>query len=189
MAKRIDKITEYNLKDYVLSLRRSGYKQQEIVDLVNAKLPNEETIDRFVLIRFLNKYTAMTKDEDVGAEPKILQHYATNMDIISETQGLYFRAKELLDKMEKASEEAGYPHVDPYRFKAVSEVMIALQKQMIDIQKEVSEYNNIIKFFEMIMEILKEECPEKIPSIIEKLKTVKSTKWFSAIMSQMRNKR
>jgi hypothetical protein len=39
------------------------------------------------------------------------------------------------------------------------------------------------------MEILKEECPDKIPAIIEKLKAVKSTKWFAAIMNGMRKER
>jgi len=73
-------------------------------------------------------------------------------------------------------------NIDPYRFKAVASEMRELLKQMVEIQKEINDYNNVRKFMEIVMSVLQKEVPDKIPIIIEELKIAKGTQWFANMM-------
>jgi len=56
--------------------------------------------------------------------------------------------------------------------------MREMLKMMIEIQKELNDYENTKKFMEIVMETVAEECPQSIPIIIDRLKMSRETKWI-----------
>ena len=179
------KIVKYKLEEDCVNLRKSGLSYQEIADELNAsgKVPNDDSIDKFVVARFLEKMPDITKQLVREDKRRLLEVVNTNFDVFYEINTLFGKTKMLLELMEEDAVSRGKT-IDPYRFKAVASEMREMLKQMTDIQKEVNDYNNVRKFMEIVLQVLQEEAPEKIPVIAEKLRVVKGTQWFADMMAK-----
>ena len=93
---------------------------------------------------------------------------------------MYLRSKDLLDDLEDQALDNSRI-TSPYQYKAVASEMRESLRLMMDIQKELNDYVNIRNFMNIILNVLKEECPEKIPIIAARLKATKGTTWFSEV--------
>lgn len=179
------KIVKYRLEEDCVNLRMSGMSYQQIADELNAsgKVPDNDPIDKYVVMRFLEKLPEINKQLVREDKRRLLQVVNNNLDIIHEISSLFNKTKSLLELMEDEAYEKG-KHVNPYQYKAVASEMRELLKQMTEIQKEINDYNNIRKFMEIVLTTLREEVPDKLPIIVEKLKLARSTQWFADIMKR-----
>lgn len=180
------KIVKYKIEQDVVTLRSEGMSYQDIADELNAsgRVPADDPLDKYVVMRFLEKMPEITRKIVQEDKQRLVEIVQTNMDIVSETAGLYQRAKNIMEAMEVRAANSEYGYVDPYRFKAVASEMRELLKSMTEIQREISDAENVRKFMEIVMDVLKQECPDKIPIIADKLRVMKGTQWFSDMMKK-----
>lgn len=177
----ISKIVKYGLVEKAIELREKGLSYQKIADELNKDLPEDDKVDLFAVKRFFDKLPELKQEVVQKDQALIVKVVNKELDLIEEINELYYKAKSVLETMEREAMEKGR-NVDPYRFKAVASEMRELLKQMVDIQKEINDYNNVRKFMEIVMSVLQKEVPDKIPIIIEELKIVKGTQWFANMM-------
>ncbi|WP_145052792.1 hypothetical protein [Paenibacillus xylanexedens] len=177
------KIVRYQVEADVVNMRKSGYSFQDIADELNAsgKIPPTDPVDKHVVMRFLQKMPEINRSIIQADKQRLVEVVSTNMDIVQEVQTLFHRAKFMLEVMEENAADNGKV-MDPYRFKAVSSEMRELLRQMTEIQKEINDADNVRKFMEIVLDVLKQEAPDKIPIIAEKLRVLKGTQWFSDMM-------
>lgn len=179
------KIVKYKLEEDCVNLRYSGLSYQQIADELNAsgKVPPDDPIDKWVVMRFLEKLPEVSRQIVQEDRRRLVQVVNNNMDIIFEVNNMFSKTKQLLEAMEEDAYNRG-KFVNPYQYKAVISEMREMLKLMTEIQKEVNDYNNVRKFMEIVLSVIKEECPDKIPIIIEKLRLTKGTNWFADFMSK-----
>ena len=182
---RKSKIVKYKLEEDAVMLRQSGMSYQQIADELNdsGKVPEDDPIDKYVLVRFFEKLPEVQKQIVKEDKRRLVNVVNQNLDIVHEVTELFGRTKMLLNAMEDDAFARG-KNLDPYRFKAVASEMREMLKQMTEIQREINDYDNIRKFMEIVLATLKEECPEKIPVIASRLKMNKGTTWFSDMMGR-----
>jgi hypothetical protein len=181
----MSKIVRYELEQDTVNLRQAGLSYQRIADELNAtgKVPENDQINADNVKTFLSNVPQVSREMIKRNEKRMMEVVNNNMDIIAEMTTLYDKTKELMEAMEaKANEDGRY--VDPYRFKALSSEMREMLKMMIDIQKELNDYENTKLFMEIVMETVAEISPESIPIIIEKLKSIQKTKWLGQIFDR-----
>jgi hypothetical protein len=180
------KVVKYKIEQDVVNLRSQGFSYQDIADELNAsgKVPPDGLLDKYVIMRFLEKMPEITRQIVQEDKRRLVEIVQINMDIVHETSGLYHRAKAILEAMETRAATSEYGYVDPYRFKAIASEMRELLKSMTEIQREVSDADNVRKFMEIVMDVLKQEAPDKIPIIADKLRVMKGTQWFSDMMKR-----
>lgn len=180
----LSKIAKYGVVEDVIHLRESGLSYREIVEDINSsgKVPEDDPISIDNVSNFLENVQKVKRNIYHKSEGRIIKAIDKSFDIIYEVDNLFQRTKNLLGQMENDAEERG-KYVNPYQYKAVCSEMRELLSQMIEIQKEVNDYKNVQKFMEVILETLEEEVPDKIPIIVNKLKGIKETKWFSDILN------
>ncbi|SNS22397.1 hypothetical protein SAMN05446037_100699 [Anaerovirgula multivorans] len=173
------KIEKYKLEEEIASLYYSGLTYRQIVDEITSsgKLPDGEELSAATVSRFIEKVAGISKEVVKSNEKRLVEVVNNNIDIVRETSDLYSKARNILDTMEEAAADKGRV-MNPHHFKAISGEMRETLKLMIEIQREISDYDNIKQFMEIIMETVKEVSPEAIPIIIDKLKNKKGTKWF-----------
>jgi hypothetical protein len=179
------KIVKYDLEKDVVRMRVEGDSYQTIADACNSsgKVPQEDPIDKYCVMRFLEKVPHLDTQITVAQKKKLAESVSDTFDIIFEVTSLFHKTKTLLELMEDDAISKGR-YIDPYRFKAVVSEMRELLLQMTNIQKEVNDYNNIRKFMEIVLNVLQDEAPQAIPSIVDKLKMVKGTQWFAEIINR-----
>lgn len=179
------KIVKYKIEEDVVMLRQSGMSYQQIADELNAseKVPLDDQLDKYVVMRFLEKLPQIQQQLVRDDKRRLVSVVSANMDIVHEISDLYGKTKSLLSMMEDDALEKGRI-LDPYRFKAVASEMRELLKQMTDIQKEINDYDNIRKFMEIVLDTLKDEAPESIPVIAQKLRLTKGTNWFADMVNR-----
>lgn len=179
------KIVKYKLEEDCVNLRKSGLSYQEIAEELNAsgKVPADDPIDKFVVMRFLEKIPTITKQLVAEDKRRLLNVVNTNFDIIEEVNTLFGKTKALLEMMEEDAANKG-KIINPYQFKAVTSEMRELLNQMMTIQKEINDYKNVRKFMEIVLQTLQEEVPDKIPIIAEKLRMTQGTQWFANIINE-----
>lgn len=179
------KVVRYQVEDDVVNLRKSGLSYQQIADELNAsgKVPVDDPLDKYVVMRFLEKLPAIQQEIVKGDKRRLLNVVNNNMDIIYEVTSLFGKTKCLLEAMEEDAFERG-KLLNPYQFKALTSEMRELLKQMTDIQREINDYDNVKKFMQIVLETLKEEAPDKLPIIVEKLRGAKGTQWFSQMVDK-----
>lgn len=179
------KIVKYKLEEDCVNLRNAGLSYQQIADELNnsGKVPKDDPIDKYVVMRFLDKLPEIQRQIVKEDKRRLIQVVNNNLDIIQEVTELFAKSKNLIEQMEQDAFEKGR-HINPYMYKAVASEMREMLKLMTDIQKEINDYNNIRRFMEIVLETLKEEAPDKIPIIAEKLRLSKGTKWFADIISR-----
>lgn len=177
------KIVRYKLEEDCVTLRQSGMSYQQIADELNSsgKVPVEDPLDKYVVMRFLEKLPDITKQIVKDDKRRLLNVVNNNLDIVHEVTELFGKTKSLLNMMEEDAMNRGRS-IDPYRFKAVASEMREMLKQMTEIQREINDYNNIRRFMEIVLNTLKEEAPDKIPIIAERLRMTKGTTWFADMM-------
>jgi hypothetical protein len=179
------KIVRYKLEEDCVNLRKNGLSYQDIADELNnsGKVPPTDPVDKFVVMRFLEKVPEITRQLVQEDKNRLLNVVNTNFDIIHEISMLFGKTKALLEMMEEDADAKGKT-LNPYQFKAVASEMREMLNQMMMVQKEVNDFNNIKKFMEIVIDILKEEAPDKLPIIAEKLRTTKGTQWFADMVSK-----
>lgn len=177
----VSKIVKYGLVEKAIELREKGLSYQKIADELNRELPEDDKVDLFAVKRFFDKLPELKKEIVQQDQTLLIRAVNKELDLIEEINELYFKAKSVLETMEQEAQAKGR-NVDPYRFKAVASEMRELLKQMVEIQKEINDYNNVRKFMEIVMSVLQKEVPDKIPIIIEELKIAKGTQWFANMM-------
>lgn len=177
------KIVRYKLEEDVVLLKQSGLSYQQIADELNnsGKVPENDRIDKFNVMRFLEKLPQIERQIVKENKKRLLEVVNNNIDIINEVTKMFNKSKALLEAMEEDAVEKGRL-INPYQYKAIVSEMREMLNQMISIQKEINDYNNVRKFMEIILETLKEHAPDKIPIIAEKLRMSKGTQWFADIM-------
>lgn len=180
---KVSKIVKYKVEEDVINMRRAGLTYEQIAEDLNAsgKIPPDDPINKDTVARFLATIPEVKRKLYRDSQKRIIKTINQSFDIIYEINSLYEKTKNLLEKMEQEAEEKGR-HINPYQFKAVSSEMRELLSKMIEIQKEINDYKNVHKFMEIILQTLYEEVPDKIPIIIERLKAIKETKWFSDLL-------
>lgn len=179
------KIVKYKLEEDTVTLRASGLSFQQIADELNLldRVPKDDLIDKHVVMRFLEKIPAISKQLVQEDKKRMIQVVSTSMDIVQEVVGLFHKTKTLLEDMEeKASNKK--EHVNPYQYKAIASEMREMLRQMTEIQKEINDADNIRMFMEVVLTTLKEECPDKLPIIANKLKMAKGTQWFADMINK-----
>jgi len=183
VPKKQSKIVKYKLEEDCINLRKAGLSFSEIAEELNnsGKVPPDDPIDKYVVGRFLEKVPEISRQLIQENRHRLLEVVNNNFDILEETNRLFAKSKILLEFMEEEAAERG-KLVDPYRWKAVVSEMREMLKQMTEIQKEMNDYENVRKFMEIVLQVLQEEVPDKIPIIAERLKLAKGTHWFSSIM-------
>lgn len=179
------KIVKYKLEEDCVMLRQGGMSFQQIADELNqsGKVPESDPLDKYVVMRFFEKLPEVQKQIIKEDKRRLVAVVNNNLDIIHEINELFGKTKMLLQHMEDDAYERGRT-LDPYRFKAVASEMREMLKQMTEIQREINDYNNIRKFMEIVMQTLKEEAPDAIPTIAARLKMTKGTTWFSDMVGR-----
>lgn len=179
------KIVKYKLEEDCVNLRMAGMSFQQIADELNMdeRVPKDDPIDKYVVMRFLEKIPDIQKQIVMEDKRRLVQVVNNNLDIIHEVTSLFHKTKNLLEQMEEDAFNKGR-HMNPYQYKAVVSEMREMLKQMTEIQKEINDYNNVRRFMEIVLTTLKEEAPDKIPIIAERLRAVRNTSWFADIMSR-----
>lgn len=179
------KIVKYKLEQLCVNLKMSGLSYREIADELNrtGKVAEDDSITKYSVMRFLEKLPDTCKAVAADNRKRLVDVVNQSMDIVHETGVLFNKTKLLLELLEEDCASKGRI-VDPYRYKALASEMRELLKQMTDIQKEINDYQNIRKFLEIIVTTLQEECPEKLPIIIERLKSSKSSQWFADVVGK-----
>jgi len=188
MGKRFQTtIEEFGLVDDCINLRKLGLSLDKVADELNngGKLPENVEISPEMVGYFLRNISDYRKEIIKKSKAHLMQSINTSFNVYDEINDLYSRTKLLLLDMEEVAANKDR-HVDAYRFKAVSSEMREMLRQMLEIQKEVNDYNNVRKFMEIVLETVQEEAIEALPVIIEKLKIVQGTQWFSSIMDKGR---
>lgn len=177
--RNISKIIQYGLEQDTVNLRQAGLSYQRIADELNAsgKVPEDDPINAEIVRRFLDHIPEVNRELVKRDEKRLLTVVNNSMDIISEMTNLYGKTARLLETIEEKAYEEG-TIVDPHKFKALSSEMREMLKMMIEIQKELNDYENTKKFMEIVMETVAEECPQSIPIIIDRLKMSRETKWI-----------
>lgn len=180
------KIVKYKIEEDVVMLRQSGMSYQQIADELNqsGKVPKDDELDKYVVLRFLEKLPQVQQQIIREDKKRLVEVVNTNLDIVHEVSALFGKTKNLLNHMEEDAFAKGRS-LDPYRFKAVASEMREMLKQMTEIQREINDYDNIRKFMEIVLNTLKEECPEQIPVISQRLKMTKGTTWFSDMVGKV----
>ncbi len=181
------KIVKYKLEEDCVNLRKSGLSYQEIAEELNAsgKVPEDDPIDEYVVMRFLKKIPQVTKQLVKEDKKRLLQVVNTNFDILHEINTLFGKTKSLLENMEADAYDKG-KLINPYQFKAIVSEMREMLRQMMEIQKEMNDYENVRMFMEIVLETLQKEAPDKLPIIVEKLKMAKGTQWFANLLETKR---
>ena len=178
----IDILKQTDLLNDVLNLRKNGYSYEQIVEKTNRALPEGLTISKTSLARMIEKhYPDLAGIVAKKRQNNLILKFASQIDIVQETMELFYKAKDLMQKLEDDAENRG-AILNPTQFKQVAEIMIALTRQTTDIQKEMSEYSNIKKFIEVVIQILHEEAPELLPIVMDRLNVIRDTKWFANIV-------
>lgn len=182
------KIVRYKLEEECVNLKKAGLSLSEIAEELNnnEKVPPNDNIDKFVVARFLEKIPSVTKQLVQEDRRRLLEVVNTNFDIMEEINGLFGKSKSLLELIEDDAYRQGKT-VNVYMWKAVVSEMREMLRHMTEIQKDINDYDNVRKFMEIVLQVLQEEAPEKIPIIAEKLKVVKGTQWFASIMTKGKN--
>lgn len=177
------KIVKYKLEEDCVTLRRAGLSYQQIADELNSsgKVPDDDKIDKYVLIRFFDSLPEIQQQLVKEDKKRLIAVVDNNMDIVSEVTQLFSKTKNLLEAMEDDAESKGR-FVNPYQYKAVVGEMREMLKQMTDIQREINDFDNIKMFMQIVLEVIKEECPDKLPIIADRLKSAKGTSWFSSLI-------
>jgi hypothetical protein len=181
---KISKIVKYMLEEDLINLRKSGLSYDKIADELNnsGKVPADDSIDKFVVMRFLEKMPEISKEIVRESKHRLIQVVNTNMDIIFEVNSMFQKTKNIMEQMETDANDKG-KMIDVYRWKAVVGEMREMLGTMGAIQREINDYNNVRRFMEVVIETLSDECPEKIPAIVDRLRTTKGTQWFADILS------
>ncbi|NMA67961.1 MAG: hypothetical protein GX958_00875 [Desulfitobacterium sp.] len=184
-SRNISKIVLYDLEQDTVNLRQAGLSYQRIADELNAlgKVPEDDQINADIVKRFLDHIPAVSREMVKRDQKKMMAVVNNNMDIIHEMTTLYGKTADLLSAMENQAQEEGNI-LDPHKFKALSSEMREMLKMMIEIQRELNDYENTRKFMEIVMETVAEECPQSIPLIIEKLKMSQETQWIGQMFNR-----
>jgi len=179
------RIVKYGLEEDVVLLRKAGYSIKQIVNELNnsGKVPADDPITIETVNYFLTNLPRVQKEIVRHHKQRMINTVNINFDIIYELTSLFERTKNLMDAMEKRAEEQG-KLISAKAFKDLSSEMREMLRHMMDIQKEINDYENVRKFMEIVIQVLQEECPEKIPIIAERLRLTKGTQWFSSMMGE-----
>lgn len=180
------KIFKLGLHDDIIYLKRLGMGYQQICDEINnsGRLTEEEFISPATVSNYLKKVPELTKEITKKDDTALMQVVSANLDIVGEVTDLYKRTKTMMENLERDAADKN-KNISPYHYKAVSSEMREMLEMMIDIQKEISDYDNVRKFMEIVMRTVKEEAPETIPKIVERLKETKNTSWFSNMFGKV----
>lgn len=180
-----NKIERFDLVQDMLYLHRAGYSGQEIAEMLtnSDKVPESVSISRDEVNKYLKKAKETKREIAVKNKKIFLDVIHTELDIMSEMQSNYMKTKTLLEALEKRALDDDRL-INPYQYKALISEMREGLSQLKEIQKELNDANNIKRFMEIVLQTLKEECPDKIPIIAEKLKIAKETLWFSQIFKR-----
>lgn len=187
---KVSKIVRYKLEKECVKLRKRGFSYQQIADELSASpnVPEDDSIDKFVVMRFLEKMPEVKKELVSSNRTRMLKAVNTNFDIIYEMSSLYGKTRTLLEAMEDDAIEKNRL-VNPYQYKAIVSEMRELLGKMMDIQKEITDYQNIRAFMGIVLETLQEEAPDQIPVIVERLKLAKGTQWFANLIQTRKLKK
>lgn len=181
----VSTIAKYGVEKEVFTLRQAGFTYPQIAEEINAsgKLPEGVEINQNMVFKFLKNFReGETIKEIVARSSKnVVKCVGRQIDIIDEYNNLYLKAKDILEEVEADANKKGKP-LSPYHYKALVSEMRELLKTMIDIQKEISDHDNVKRFMEIIISTVKAEAPEALPVIALKLKEVRETQWFSKFM-------
>jgi threonyl-tRNA synthetase len=177
------KVVKYKVEADVVNLRQQGLSYQDIADELNSsgKVPADDPLDKWVVMRFLEKMPEINKQIVQENKQRLVEVVSTNMQIVNEVAGLYGKAKFILETMEQRAADNN-SMIDPYRFKAIASEMRELLKQMTEIQREITDAENVRRFMEIVLTTLKEEAPQALPVIAEKLRALKGTQWYADMM-------
>lgn len=183
--RKISKVTQYGLQEDVIRLRQEGYTLQGIADELNnsGKVPEDDRINKHVVLRYLNSIPITKQQMFYIDKDQFLKTESFSFDIIGEVAELFVKTKNMMAYMEDDCNEKNIP-MNPSHFKALVSEMRGLLDQLGGLQKEVHDYNNVRKFMEIILTILEEEAPEKIPAIADRLKMTQGTQWFAGLMNK-----
>lgn len=180
----ISRIVKYKLEKDAILLKEAGLTHQQIADELNkneAVKPEEPITDK-VVRAFLKKYREETARDIVkNSDKRMKECVGLQIDIIGEFGELYATAKDIMEKIERDAEAKGRS-ISPYHYKALVSEMRELLKMMIDIQREINDHDNIKKFMEVIINTIKDEAPDALPVISQRLKELKETQWFSKFL-------
>ncbi|GEN36578.1 hypothetical protein [Aneurinibacillus danicus] len=177
----IGKIELWGLEKDVIELRKMGLSYQQIVDELYRRgaVPEGEKLDKYVIKRFLDKVPEL-KTIVRGSKKRIVQAVSAELDIIYEVSLFAAKCRNLLELLEEeALENSTLPN--PGHFKALSSEMREWLKMMKEIQKEIADYNNVRTFMKIVLETVKKEAPQALPSILRQMQEMKSSAWFDGM--------
>lgn len=179
------KIVKYKLEEDVVNLKLAGLTIDQIVEELNSggKVPYDDPITANMVIYFLETLPDVEKLVVRENKDRLVDVVNNNLDILHEVNSLFQRTKNLLDDMERrAKAKSTNKFTNPYQYKAVASELRETLKLMLEISKDMNDYDNIKRFMQIILEVLREEAPQAIPTIIERLRLAKGTNWFSEML-------
>lgn len=180
--RNVSKIVKYQLEQDTINLREAGLSYQKIADELNAsgKVPEDDPINWEIVQRFIDHLPQLKREVIRRDKKRLVAVVDNSIDIISEMNTLYGKAKKILDALEERATNENKP-IDPYRFKALSSEMREMLKQMTDMQKDLHDYNNTKIFMQTVMDVLHEVAPDTIPIIVDRLKMSKNSTIFGNV--------
>lgn len=179
------KVVRYGVEEDVILLRKAGYSLSQIAQEINksGKVPIDDPLTEESIKYYINNISNVQKEILKESKRRIINTVNLNFDIIYELTSLFERTKNLLDAMEEKANEQG-KLISAKAFKDISSEMREMLRHMMEIQKEINDYENVRRFMEIVIKVLQEECPDKIPIIAERLRLTKGTQWFSKMMGE-----
>lgn len=187
-AKRMSRtiIGKHGLVEDAVNLRLAGMTLVEIQSTLNSKLPADKQITLETVRTFYKRLPELKQTIVKNNKKQLVRAVNNNLDMVSELNDLYGRTKTLLDRLEDRAEDEDYI-MNPFRFKAISSEMRELLRLMMEVNKEISDLDNINRFMAIVVEVIKEESPQSIPIIVERLRTAKGTGWLSEVIRKAGN--
>lgn len=183
-------IIKLGFEESVLKLRRSGFSYEYIAEGLSKEvelmkdLPFGTKIDKYVLHKFFKEFYPDLAFKSIEDTNKKLTNYSSKVDIMADLTMLRNRTLDVMDKLDNVLEYEEFNNMNIKSFKSLADVLLATTAQIANIQKEVNDYQNVIDFIEVVIEVIHIECPEVLPIIMDKLKMQKNTRWFSDIVGR-----
>jgi hypothetical protein len=174
----VSRIEKYNLMDIVVRMKRKGESYSAIARHINESglLPEGLTVNVKMLSTFMTNRMPEIKSEIIKSDQRrLLKAANTQLDIMAEVNNLYIRTKNKLFDYEQNINTK----ISPKEYKALCSEMRELLKQVLDLQKEVLNFENIKMFMDIVLNTVKDLAPEALQPILDKLRVHKGTAWMT----------
>jgi hypothetical protein len=184
----MQKIEGLGIHDDIMDLHNAGLKPVDITFTINSliKVPysnavSEKEVKAFLIIVKKSVPAAINVNTDFLA-----RQVDNQFSMLDEVHDTYNRTKKMLNLLERKTIQND--KLDALAWKAIVSELREFLCLIKDINDDMAAHENMKKFMSIVVEVLMEECPDKLPIIAERLRVSSSTQWFSDMFGKKRGR-